>query len=153
MACYVGQKYFRTDAAAGSNMYLCTALPATWTQIGGGTAGERHSWGLCLGVDCVVAADVSNAVLVARDVTISACYGKAKVAPTGADLNIIINRNGANNIFTTDLTIPNGSTAVQTELGISASGVLTAGQYLTIDITQIGAAVAGQTVSVTCVGN
>jgi hypothetical protein len=34
MNCYVGQKYFRTDAAAGSNMYLCTALPAAWTQSG-----------------------------------------------------------------------------------------------------------------------
>jgi hypothetical protein len=96
---------------------------------------------------------LSNAVLVARDVTITACYGKAKTAPTGADLNIIINRNGANNIFTTDLTIPAGSVAVQTELGISAAGVLTAGQYLTIDITQVGAVVAGQTVSVVCVGN
>jgi hypothetical protein len=39
MACYVGQKYFRTDAAAGSNMYLCTALPATWTQSGAATGG------------------------------------------------------------------------------------------------------------------
>jgi len=38
MSCYVGQKYFRTDAAAGSNMYLCTALPATWTQSGAATA-------------------------------------------------------------------------------------------------------------------
>jgi len=37
--CYVGQHYFRTDAAAGSNMYLCTALPATWTQSGTATVG------------------------------------------------------------------------------------------------------------------
>lgn len=32
MNCYVGQHYFRTDAAAGSNTYLCTALPNVWTQ-------------------------------------------------------------------------------------------------------------------------
>jgi ferric-dicitrate binding protein FerR (iron transport regulator) len=84
---------------------------------------------------------------------VSACYAKANTAPTGADLNIIVNRNGAANIFTTDLTIPAGSVAVQTELGIAAAGVLTAGQYLTIDITQVGAVVPGQEVSVVCIGN
>ena len=44
MNCYVGQKYFRTDAAAGSNMYLCTALPAAWTQSG--TAGASTVTGV-----------------------------------------------------------------------------------------------------------
>ena len=153
MNCLVGQKYFRTDAVAGSNMYLCTALPNVWTQSGAASVGERYSWALCLGVDCTLAADLANAVLVGRAVTVTVCYGKAKTAPTGTDLNIIINRDGANNIFATDLTIPAGSTAVVTEAGMSASAALAAGQYLTIDITQVGAVVPGQNVSVVCIGN
>lgn len=39
-SCSVGQAYFRTDAAAGQNLYLCTGAN-TWTQVqGGGGAGE-----------------------------------------------------------------------------------------------------------------
>lgn len=33
--CVVGQKFFKTDATAGSNLYLCTATN-TWTQLSGG---------------------------------------------------------------------------------------------------------------------
>ena len=33
--CTVGERYFRTDATAGQNLYLCTATN-TWTQVTGG---------------------------------------------------------------------------------------------------------------------
>jgi hypothetical protein len=36
--CAVGDQYFRTDAAAGQNLFLCTAAN-TWTQISGGGGG------------------------------------------------------------------------------------------------------------------
>ncbi len=38
MNCTVGQRYFRTDAVAGQNIYLCTAAPNVWTQVSGGGA-------------------------------------------------------------------------------------------------------------------
>ncbi len=38
MNCTVGQRYFRTDAVAGQNIYLCTANPNVWTQVSGGGA-------------------------------------------------------------------------------------------------------------------
>jgi hypothetical protein len=37
MNCTVGQRYFRTDATAGANIYLCTATN-TWTAAGGASA-------------------------------------------------------------------------------------------------------------------
>lgn len=37
-SCSVGEAFFKTDAAAGSNIYLCTAAN-TWTQVLSGTSG------------------------------------------------------------------------------------------------------------------
>lgn len=39
--CNVGQAFFRTDAAAGQNIYLCTAAN-TWTQVQGAAAGASY---------------------------------------------------------------------------------------------------------------
>jgi len=38
-SCGVGEQFFKTDATAGQNLYLCTATN-TWTQLMG-TAAER----------------------------------------------------------------------------------------------------------------
>jgi len=37
--CTVGQEFFKTDAVAGQNIYLCTAAN-TWTQVTGGSGGS-----------------------------------------------------------------------------------------------------------------
>ncbi|MGE5570782.1 MAG: hypothetical protein ACM3S5_17225 [Rhodospirillales bacterium] len=37
-ACAVGEQFFKTDAAAGQNLFLCTGTD-TWTQISGGGGG------------------------------------------------------------------------------------------------------------------
>ncbi len=37
-ACAIGEQFFKTDAAAGQNLFLCTAMN-TWTQMSGGTGG------------------------------------------------------------------------------------------------------------------
>lgn len=42
-ACSVGQAFFKTDAAAGQNIYLCTA-DNTWTQVQGGGGGGSFDW-------------------------------------------------------------------------------------------------------------
>jgi hypothetical protein len=49
--CTVGEEYFATDAAAGSNKYLCTSTNI-WTQqvgSGGGEGGGPISWGQIVG--------------------------------------------------------------------------------------------------------
>ena len=42
-ACSVGQAFFKTDATAGQNIYLCTATN-TWTQVQGGGGGGAFDW-------------------------------------------------------------------------------------------------------------
>ena len=42
-SCSVGQAFFKTDAAAGQNIYLCTAAN-TWTQVQGGGGGGSFDW-------------------------------------------------------------------------------------------------------------
>lgn len=42
-SCEVGQAYFKTDAAAGQNLYLCTAAN-TWTPAAGGGSGGAFDW-------------------------------------------------------------------------------------------------------------
>ena len=45
--CTVGQGFFKTDASAGQNIYLCTAAN-TWTQVQGGGSGAV--WGQITGL-------------------------------------------------------------------------------------------------------
>ena len=42
--CTVGQRYFKTDATAGQNLYGCTATN-TWTLLGDGNAASSNSYG------------------------------------------------------------------------------------------------------------
>ena len=141
------------SAATGETItgttFLLTGPPSGMVAT---PVGERYSWYLCQGTNCMVTANVANAVLVGRSVTMSACYAKAGMAPTGTDLNLVVRRSGVTNIFNTDITIPAGSTAVATEIGMAAGAALTAGQYLTVDITQIGSVIPGQDISLVCIG-
>ena len=42
-SCSVGQAFFKTDATAGQNIYLCTATN-TWAQVQGGSGGGSFDW-------------------------------------------------------------------------------------------------------------
>lgn len=41
--CKVGEEYFENDATAGLNLDLCTMAPSTWTKVGSGGPGFRHT--------------------------------------------------------------------------------------------------------------
>lgn len=47
-SCVVGERFFKTDATAGENLYLCTSTN-TWTQVSG-TGGTTEPSGLACGV-------------------------------------------------------------------------------------------------------
>ena len=47
--CTVGQAFFKTDAAPGQNIYLCTAAN-TWTQVQGGGGSGGTVWGQITGL-------------------------------------------------------------------------------------------------------
>lgn len=138
-------------------LFVLQPSPASYISQGGsgGAASERYSWALCSNVDCQTGTALGNAVLVTGGYTLSACYAKAKTAPVGADIRIVIRRNGSGNVFGSPayLAIPSGSTAVVKTTSFSASGSLADLDYLTVDIDQIGSSTAGKDVSVTCIGN
>ena len=115
--------------------------------------GERYTWYLCQSSPCVAGVNVSNPVLVARANTLSACYIRAKTGPVGADLQIDILRNANTTVLAAPLSIADGGTAGSTASFSAAATLQAGGHFLTVSILQIGSGVAGQDVSVVCVGN
>lgn len=45
-SCVVGERFFKTDATAGENLYLCTSTD-TWTQVSGGSGASYPTDLLC----------------------------------------------------------------------------------------------------------
>ena len=77
-----------------------------------------------------------------RDITIASIQGVLGTAATGANLIATVNKNGT--VINT-ITINAGSTSVSND-GLSLS--VAAGDYLTVDITQIGSTTAGSDLNV-----
>ncbi|MBK8200728.1 MAG: hypothetical protein IPK75_20520 [Acidobacteria bacterium] len=122
--------------------------------LGTGPSGaeQKYTFGVCVFAPCAVLPNVTNKVIVTQGVTLSKCYIAAKTAPTGADLTVRIMKNGATNIFPggSPLTLPAGSVGPASTTNFDSPG-LVENDVLTIDILQIGSAIAGQDVSVVCV--
>lgn len=89
-----------------------------------------------------VANNISSLVIVPKSGTFSSIYARVKTNPTGADLIGRVNKNGVQ-VATFD--IPAGS-ANYSNTGLSITFV--AGDYFTLDITQIGATIAGSDLTV-----
>lgn len=71
--------------------------------------------------------------------TVGTIYAKVGTAPTDADLNIDINKNGTS-IFSTNLTIAASATTGNETPSTTA---ISAGDVLTLDVDQVGSTVAG----------
>lgn len=86
-----------------------------------------------------------------RTLTIRTVRASLGTAPTGADVIIDVNKNGTT-IFTTQSARPTVAATTNTGVGVPAVVAWPAGQYLTIDIDQIGSTVAGADLTVAVVG-
>ncbi len=121
--------------------------------LGTGPSGAEKdfTFGICVGVPCQVASNLTNRIIVTQGLTISKCYITAKTAPTGAALTVRVMKNGATNIFpgASPLTLPAGSNGPASTTTFDAPGVVE-NDVLTIDILQVGSTLAGQDVSVVC---
>ena len=85
-------------------------------------------------------------------VTITKVFSKLGTAPTGAnDVRFDLLKNGTDSIFTTGY-VELGDTNVDTETDLTAHATLAAGDYLQIDIEQIGSTVGGSDLSITIYG-
>lgn len=90
-----------------------------------------------------VANDQTNHVIINQAATVLLCRAIAKTAPTGTDAILVIKKNGSTTIATITLT------AGQTSVVATPSGTLIPGDYLSIDVTQIGGTIAGADVNIT----
>ena len=90
-----------------------------------------------------VANDQTNHVIVNQASTALLCRAIAKTAPTGANAILVIKKNGTDTIATVTIT------AGQTSVTATPSGSFAAGDYLSIDVTQIGSTLPGADVNIT----
>lgn len=107
-------------------------------QLGGGVGGAEFG----LAGDLVVANDQTMYWIAPRAGTFLNIYARVKTAPTGADLNIRVNKNGVS--FKT-VSITAGATNATSAI---ASGQFSAGDYFSLDITQIGSTISGADLTV-----
>ena len=84
--------------------------------------------------------------LMGSDATITRVWGRIVTAPSGADLQIDINLNGVS-ILNTVLTITDGTNSANTT--DLATTVLSAGDWFSMDIDQIGSSTPGAKLAVT----
>jgi hypothetical protein len=124
----------------GTNLYW-TNSGSTRGQVALGS--EKITFGLLGNLE--VGTDQTNHIQVSNTGTITTISAIAKTAPTGADAIFSIKKNGGTEIAA--LTI----TAGQTTATATISGAVTAGDYLSIDVTQIGSTIPGADVNITLV--
>jgi len=90
--------------------------------------------------------DVSPQILFGGAVTITAVYVRVRTAPDGAAIRVDLNKNGGDNsIFGTNdyVEIADGANAGNKSDMDATNSVLSAGDYLTVDIDQVGSDTAG----------
>lgn len=122
-----------------------------WLAAGSDAGRYRATWLLCIGTDCAIGTNLTARYLVTTSGILTSCWITAKTAPTGAAIEVDINLNGATTVFGVgnELALAAGTTGPTESTTFDAPSV-DAGEYLTIDLDQIGSAIAGKDVSISC---
>ena len=130
------------------NMLGRAAFPTS--KRGGGGLGifyDKATFGLAVESNLAIKNDTNPHYIVACNaMTLVTIYAKAKVAPVGQAAIFRIKKNGSS-ILSTNFTIPDGSTAVQTWSTFDDT-TFNLNDIITIDTVQIGSSVPGSTVTV-----
>lgn len=91
----------------------------------------------------------SHRLYVETECVVTSVRASVGTAPTGASLIVDVNRNGTT-IYGTQANRPTITTGTNTDLGGTASnGTLAPGDYLTVDVDQVGSTAAGSNLAVT----
>jgi len=99
-----------------------------------------------------VTSNIIPPIIIPANFTISKVLSKLGTAPTGTDdVRFDLLKNGSNSIFTAGY-VELGDTNVNTETGFSAYADVSSGDYLTLDIEQIGDTIGGADLSITIFG-
>jgi hypothetical protein len=117
---------------------------------GGGGAGpsiQRETWSY-QGTVATIAG--GQRLYVEQPSTILSCRASVGTAPTGNSIKVDVNKNGTT-IFTTQANRPTIAIAGNTSGAVTNMNIssLSAGDYLTVDVDQVGSTVAGADLTVT----
>ena len=139
-----------TDASAAGRAVL-TAANATAQRVAMGVADPKYTITYTI-TDILAVATGTKRLYLEQSTTIVAVRVHAVTAPTGANLIVDVNKNGTT-IFTTQANRPivtDGSNAGAAVTNMDVTS-LAAGDYLTVDIDQVGSTIAGAdaTISIT----
>ena len=149
--CYVGQGFFKTDAAPGSNLYGCTATD-TWTiQGGGGARSFGFQFGERGGTTVLTADKLAPAVRVPYACTITAysicAAAGADAAPGTVTVKFLKVASGtaqpvaANSINTSGVSLTTGTCVRSTTLSDFTTTAVAANDLVSATDTAIGTAV------------
>ena len=127
------------NTASGA-LFLCTSDTtgaATWLAIG-----NRRDITFGLLGDLLVGNDQTNHIQLMYSGVLLSLRAIARTAPVGSAAIFNINKNG---VLLTSITIAAGATSAV----VVPTGTFVAGDYLSIDVTQIGSEISGADVSIT----
>jgi hypothetical protein len=92
--------------------------------------------------------DLVPAMIFPRDCHVTKVSARVGTAPTGANLNMDINKNATTSIFSSTFAITTGTNSTSTTTFDTSAYALSADDYLTFDIDQVGSGTAGADLSV-----
>lgn len=136
---YDGSDWVRL--AKGSNaeiLTLANGLPSWAAASGGGSDGVAfYLAGTCYVGDAQIRINIPKAA------TVSKVVARIITAPTGADINLNVQKNGTNDILSSDLAIAaSATTGTSTSIDTDYDD-LAENDFITVDINQVGSTVAG----------
>ena len=137
-------RVFITNTAGGLIPYVYTSA---------GWLGFTHDW-LRVSIQGTLATanPATPAIVVPRAGRVMKVTARVLTAPTGAALNIDILKNGSTSIFASPpmtIAISGNAVNVSASASFSASAVLAADDYLTINISPVGSPIPGADLSIT----
>jgi hypothetical protein len=100
--------------------------------------------------------DILPPIVAPTGITITGIYARVKIAPTGAGIRLGFNKNGSDDILGTATYVEIAAGAYsgnETSDFDGSNAVLAAGDYLTVDIDQVGSTVKGSDLSISIVGS
>lgn len=129
-------------------LYVYDSSSNTWKAVTPSAIARTHVAGT-LGTGT----DLTPIILVGQDRVITKVFLQVKDAPTGSALRVDLNKNGSDSIFGTPdyVEISDGDTTGSSTDMDSTNAVLSAGDYLTVDIDQIGSDFGGSDLTITVV--
>ena len=144
-----------TDDDAGRLWYRTTTgvLYAYKSTLLGWVTADLKVFNFSFVGSLFVSSDIQPPLILPVGVTVVKVFAKLGVAPTGAtDVRFDLKKNGSDSIFTAGY-MELGTTSVTSEDDLTAHAALSSGDYLSLDVTQIGDTIGGSDLTINIYGS